>query len=152
MGGMFSAFNIASTGLTAQRLRMDVISNNIANANTTRTTSGEPFKRKMVIFRPLNDQPELKSPFRPESLDKGVGTGVKVVKIAEDTTPFRLVWNPEHPDAIKSGPKKGYVMMPNVNIVKEMTDMISATRSYEANVTVINNAKQIFMKSLDLLR
>lgn len=152
MGGMFSAFNIASTGLTAQRLRMDVIANNIANANTTRTTSGEPFRRKLIILRPLNDKPELKSPFRPESLDKGYGTGVKVVKIVDDTSPFRLVWNPEHPDAIKSGPKKGYVMMPNINIVKEMTDMISATRSYEANVTVINNAKQIFMKALDLLR
>ena len=152
MSNLFSIFNTAATGLTAQRLRMDVISNNLANAETTRTPEGGPYKRKFVIFRPMTEGMDFKSPIQPQSLDKGIGSGVKVVKIAEDQTPFKLVWNPEHPDAIQSGPKKGYVMMPNINIVTEMTDLISASRSYEANVTVVNTAKQIFMKSLDLLR
>jgi len=150
---IFSMFNTAATGLTAQRLRMDVISNNLANAETTRTPEGGPYKRKFVIFRSMDEKMELLSPFKPpEDLDKGIGSGVKVVKIEEDNSPFRLVWDPEHPDAIKTGPKKGYVMLPNINIVTEMTDLISASRSYEANVTVINTAKQIHMKCLEILR
>ncbi len=152
MGSLFSTLNIASSGLTAQRLRMDTISNNLANAQTTRTDSGDPFRRKLTVFRPLNDKPEMKTPFNTESLDKGMGTGVKVSQIAEDKSPFKLKWDPSHPDAIKSGPKKGYVLMPNVNVVEEMTDMISAQRSYEANVTVVNTAKQIYMKGLGMLQ
>ncbi|HPC38327.1 MAG TPA: flagellar basal body rod protein FlgC [Exilispira sp.] len=149
---MLGAFNIASTGLSAQRLRMDVIANNIANANTTRTPEGGAYQRKMVIFRTYDESPQFLSPFTPANYDNRIGKGVKVVKIEADSSPFRLVWDPNHPDAIQSGPKKGYVMMPNVNIVKEMTDLISASRSYEANTVVINNAKQLYMKSIDLLK
>ncbi|MDY6969627.1 MAG: flagellar basal body rod protein FlgC [Spirochaetota bacterium] len=150
--GMFRAFNIASTGLTAQRLRMDLISNNVANATTSRTPEGGPYRRKRAIFAPINIRPFYKSPLVPERIDHGGGRGVRVVKIEEDRTPFRLVYDPSHPDAIKIGPKKGYVEMPNVNVVMEMTDLISASRSYEANVMMINNAKSMFAKALEIGR
>ena len=150
--GMFDSFNIASTGLTAQRLRMDLISNNIANATTTRTPEGGPYRRKRAVFAPVNIRPFYKSPLVPNRIDHGIGRGVRVIKIEEDQTPLRLMYDPGHPDAIKSGPKKGYVEMPNVNIVMEMTDLISASRSYEANVMMINNAKSMFSRALDLGR
>ncbi|HEB30439.1 MAG TPA: flagellar basal body rod protein FlgC [Spirochaetes bacterium] len=148
--GIFTSINIASTGLTAQRLRMDVISNNIANANTTRTTDGEAFRRKRVILRPRNDQPEFRTRFLPQSLWHGMGEGVRAIKIEEDRSPARLVYDPTHPDAVKSGQLKGYVKYPNVNVVTEMVDMISASRAYEANVTVIQNSGQMFMKGLEI--
>ncbi len=148
--GIFSAMNISSTGLTAQRLRMDVISNNIANANTTRTTDGEPFRRRRIVLRPRNDLLEFRTRFLPQSLWRGMGEGVRVIKIEEDRSPLRLVYDPSHPDAIRSGPKKGYVEYPNVNIVTEMVDMISASRAYEANVAVVQNASQMFMRGLEI--
>jgi len=148
--GIFSAMNVSSTGLTAQRLRMDVISNNIANANTTRTTDGGAFRRKRVILRPRNDYLEFRTRLLPQALWRGMGEGVRVIKIEEDTSPLRLVYDPSHPDAIKTGPKKGYVEYPNVNTVTEMVDMISASRAYEANVTVIQNASQMFMRGLEI--
>lgn len=151
--GMFSSINIAASGLTAQRLRQDVISNNIANATTTRTPDGGPFRRSRVILRPRVDQPYWRSPFTPESLDNGVGEGVRVVEIQEDRdSELRLVWDPEHPDAIKTGPRAGYVEMPNVNIVNEMVDMISASRSYEANIAVVNGAKSMFQQAINIAR
>jgi len=151
--GMFDSFNIASTGLTAQRLRMDVISDNIANATTTRTTEGDgPYARKRAIFAPINDRPSYKSPLVPEGIDTGVGKGVRIVKIEKDSAPFRLVYDPSHPDAIATGPEQGYVRMPNVNVVTEMTDLISASRSYEANVMIVNNAKSMFAKALEIGR
>ena len=150
--GMFDSFNIAATGLTAQRLRMDLISSNIANATTTRTPEGGPYARQRAIFAPVNVRPAYKSPLVPDRIDSGLGTGVRVVKIEKDTTPFRLVYDPEHPDAIQTGPKKGYVEMPNVNVVTEMTDLISASRSYEANVMIVNNAKSMFAKALEIGR
>ncbi|PKL18701.1 MAG: flagellar basal body rod protein FlgC [Spirochaetae bacterium HGW-Spirochaetae-5] len=151
--GMFDSFNIASTGLTAQRLRMDVISDNIANASTTRTTEGDgPYARKRAIFAPINIRPDYKSPLVPEAIEHGLGKGVRIVKIEKDDAPFRLVFDPSHPDAILTGPEKGYVRMPNVNIVTEMTDLISATRSYEANVMIVNNAKSMFAKALEIGR
>lgn len=149
--GVFSTMNISSTGLTAQRLRLDVISNNIANANTTRTTDGEPFRRRRVILRPRNDELEFRTRFLPQALWRGRGEGVRVIKIEEDrSSPLRLVYDPTHPDALKYGPKKGYVEYPNVNVVTEMVDMISASRAYEANVTVIQNASQMFMRGLEI--
>ena len=148
--GIFSTMNIASTGLTAQRLRMDVISNNIANANTTRTTDGEVFRRKRVILRPRNDNLDFRTRFLPQALWHGIGEGVRAIKIEDDRSPARLVYDPTHPDAIKSGDLKGYVKYPNVNVVTEMVDMISASRAYEANVTVIQNAGQMFMKGLEI--
>ncbi|HOV14564.1 MAG TPA: flagellar basal body rod protein FlgC [Spirochaetota bacterium] len=150
--GLFSSINISSTGLSAQRLRMDVISNNIANVNTTRTENGEVFRKSNVILRPRNDERVYKSPFLPESLKSPPGNGVKVSEIKEDMSPTRLVYDPEHPDAIKSGPKKGYVEYPNVNIVSEMVDMISATRAYEANISAIQNSKAMFNKALEIGR
>ncbi len=151
--GMFDSFNISSTGLTAQRLRMDVISDNIANATTTRTPEGDgPYVRKRAIFAPVNIRPQYKSPLVPERIDAGIGKGVRVVKIEKDTSPLRLVYDPSHPDAIQTGPEKGYVRMPNVNVVTEMTDLISASRSYEANVMLVNNAKSMFSKALEIGR
>ncbi|MCD6121404.1 MAG: flagellar basal body rod protein FlgC [Spirochaetales bacterium] len=151
--GIFSSINIAATGLSAQRTRLDVISNNIANVNTTRTTEGGPFRRSRVIFRPRVSQPYWRSPFLPEYLDNGVGKGVRIAKIGKDyDSKPRLVYDPTHPDAIKSGPRKGYVEYPNVNVVNEMVDMISASRSYEANVSVIDGTKSMFLKALEIGR
>jgi flagellar basal-body rod protein FlgC len=150
--GLFSSINISGTGLSAQRLRMDVISNNIANVNTTRTPEGDVFKRSRVILRPRNDERVYKSPLLPEKLKDGYGSGVKVIEIEEDSAPPRMVYDPEHPDVIKSGPKRGYVEYPNINVVTEMVDMISATRAYEANVASIQNSKAMFAKALEIGR
>ena len=151
--GMFTSINTASSGLTAQRLRQDVIANNIANATTTRTPEGGPFRRSRVILRPRTDQPYLRSPFTPTALDNGVGQGVRIVEIQKDMdSEPRMVWDPEHPDAIKSGPRAGYVEMPNVNVVTEMVDLISASRSYEANIAVVNGAKTMFQQALSIAR
>lgn len=151
--GMFSSINTASSGLTAQRLRLDVISDNIANADTTRTADGGPYRRSRVILKGKVDQPYWNSPFQPKDLDNGVGRGVKVDKIEKDMdTELRMVWDPTHPDAIKTGPQKGYVEYPNVNPVTEMVNMISASRAYEANVSVIEGTKAMFNKALDIGR
>lgn len=151
--GIFSSINIAASGLSAQRTRLDVISNNIANVDTTRTTEGGPFRRSRVIFRPKVQEPYWRSPFLPQKLDNGLGKGVRIVEIDKDLDADpRLVYDPTHPDAIKTGPQKGYVEMPNVNIVEEMVDMISASRSYEANVAVINGSKSMFTKALEIGR
>jgi len=152
MMGMFDSFNVAATGLTSQRLRMDLISNNIANATTTRTPEGGPYTRKRAIFAPVNIRPNYKSPLVPGRIEHGIGQGVRVVKIEEDKSPHRLVYDPHHPDAVKTGPKKGYVEMPNVNTVTEMTDLISASRSYEANIMMVNNAKSMYSKALEIGR
>ena len=151
--GMFTSINIASTGLSAQRLRLDVISNNIANATTTRNANGDgAFRRDRVVMTPVNMRSVWRAPVYPDGLATGMGRGVKVEKIEKDMSPLRMVYDPSHPDAIKFGPKKGYVEMPNVNIVQEMTDMISASRSYEANAQVVMSAKQQFQKALEISR
>ena len=151
--GIFSSINIASSGLSAQRTRLDVISDNIANVDTTRTPEGGPFRRSRVIFRPRVEQPYWRSPFLPSAMDNGIGKGVRVVKIEKDIDAKpKLVYDPTHPDAIKSGPQKGYVEMPNVNIVEEMVDMISASRAYEANVAVVNGSKAMFARALEIGR
>ena len=148
---LFSGINIASTGLSAQRLRMDVITNNIANVNTTRNTNGDgPFRRDRVILTPVNLRTNWKSPVYPFGLRTGEQQGVKVMKIEKDMAPLKLVYDPTHPDAIKFGTKKGYVEMPNVNVVTEMTDMISASRSYEANVKMIQGYKAMFNKAMEI--
>jgi flagellar basal-body rod protein FlgC len=151
--GVFSSINTASSGLTAQRLRLDVIADNIANANTTRTTEGGPFRRSRTIFRPRVSQPYWRSPILPSYLQDAVGQGVRVSKIQKDfDSQPRLVYDPTHPDAIRSGPRAGYVEFPNVNIVNEMVDMIAASRSYEANSAVINGSKAMFLKALEIGR
>jgi flagellar basal-body rod protein FlgC len=130
-----------------------VISDNIANVSTTRTADGGPYLRKRVIFSSRVEQPYWRSPFLPSMLDNGVGKGVRVTSIEEDRDAKpRLVYDPTHPDAIKEGEQKGYVQYPNVNIVNEMVDMISASRSYEANVAVINGSRSMFTKALEIGR
>lgn len=148
--GLFNTLNINGSGLTAQRLRLDTIANNIANSTTTRTTDGGPFQRSRVVLRPIDDSLTFKSHLLPGSLEKRIGEGVRVEKIEKDEKPPRMVFDPTHPDAIQNGKWKGYVMFPNVNIVEEMVDMISANRSYEANVTMINSARQMFEKALTI--
>jgi flagellar basal-body rod protein FlgC len=150
--GLYTSINIAASGLAAERLRSDVIADNIANASTTRTAEGGPFKRSRVILRPMNAQPYFRLPFQPESLDNGAGLGVRVASVEKDDAPPRLVYDPTHPDAIKTGPKAGYVEMPNVNIVTEMVDLIAASRAYEANSTMANGSKAMFMKALEIGR
>lgn len=141
---MFGAIDAAASGLTAERLRMDVISNNIANANTTRTAEGGPYRRRVVVFEPRTGQEfgfskALANEMKP-------GNGVRAVDITTDNTPFRTIYDPSHPDANQNG----YVEMPNLNIVTEMVDMITASRAYEANVTAVNSAKSMAMKALDI--
>ena len=149
--GLFTAINIASTGMGAERLRADVIADNIANASTTRTTEGGPFRRSRVLMRPRVESPYWRSPFLPQGMDNGVGQGVRVVEIQKDfRTENRLVYDPTHPDAIKTGPRTGYVEMPNVDIVSEMVDMISASRAYEANASVVEGAKSMFQRAMEI--
>jgi len=151
--GLFSSINIAATGLSAERVRLDVIADNMANVNTTRTTEGGPFRRSRVIMRPRVESPYWRSPFLPQSLDNGIGRGVRPAEIQKDySTENKLRWDPTHPDAIKSGPREGYVELPNVDVVTEMVDMISASRSYEANASIIEGSKSMFQRALDIGR
>ena len=149
--GLFSSINIAATGMSAERFRSDVIANNIANASTTRTAEGGPFRRSRVILRPRVEEPYWRSPFLPETLDNGLGRGVRVAEVQKDfATELRLDYNPTHPDAIQTGPRAGYVEMPNVDIVTEMVDLIAASRAYEANASVVDGSKAMFLKALDI--
>jgi flagellar basal-body rod protein FlgC len=148
--GIFNSINIAATGLSADRMRLDVIADNMANVNTTRTTEGGPFRRSRVIMRPRVESPYWRSPFLPQSMDNGIGRGVRVVEIQKDNSPNPLRYDPTHPDAIKSGPRKDYVELPNVDVVTEMVDMISASRSYEANAQIIEGSKSMFQRALTI--
>jgi len=151
--GLFTTINTAASGLTAERLRLDVISDNIANVNTTRTAEGGPYRRSRVVFRPRVRQPYWRSPFLPEKLRNKIGLGVRVVSIEKDMdSDLVLKWDPTHPDAIKTGPKTGYVELPNVNVVSEMVDMISASRAYEANVAIMDGSKSMFRRALEIGR
>lgn len=152
--GMFSAFNINATGMTAERYRMDIISENVANANTTRTADGSPYRRKVVSF-------EEKTERRPSSFShifnktlhehngfvQQTGTGVRVSGVYEDhVTEMNMAYDPSHPDADENG----YVTYPNVNIITEMTNMIDASRAYEANSTAFNATKAMAQKGLEI--
>lgn len=137
--GIFTTMDISASGLSAQRARMDAIANNIANASTTRTPEGGPYRRQEAVFA--------------EHLEEaGIGparvAGVETPEIVADGQAPRMVYDPGHPDANP----QGYVAMPNVNIVREMTDMITATRAYEANVTAMNASKSMVTKALELGR
>lgn len=134
---MFDALRISASGMTAERLRMDVIAGNLANANTTRGADGQPYQRRDVILQ------ETQSTSFAAKL-----AGVSVVGVVDDPAPARRVYDPGHPDA----DAQGYVSMPNVNSVTEMVDLITASRGYEANVTTMNSAKQMFTRTLDILR
>jgi flagellar basal-body rod protein FlgC len=147
--GFYSSIEISASGLSAERLAMDVIANNIANANTTRTPEGGPFKRQLILFAQKQDptaaQPGDDMPGGGQSAGLA---GVQVVGILNDPGPDRLVYDPTHPDADANG----YVHYPNVEIIKEMVDMIAASRAYEANVAAIQDARQMGQAALSLLQ
>jgi flagellar basal-body rod protein FlgC len=137
--------------MSAERTRADVIADNIANASTTRTNEGGPFRRSRVVMRPRVEGPYWRSPFLPQGLDNGIGEGVRVAEIQKDyKTEARFVYDPTHPDAIQTGPRQGYVEMPNVDIVTEMVDMIAASRAYEANAAIIEGTKTMFQRAMDI--
>lgn len=148
MSSWMGSLGISASGLTAQRLVMDVISNNIANADTTRTPQGGPYRREVPILAPIQSSSSfsnyLSQASSPGSEQMEMG-GVQVVGIAQDTSPFKVVYDPSSPDAVN-----GYVQMPNVNISTEMVDMVSASKAYEANVTAFDAAKQMDMDALNI--
>ena len=132
--GLLGTLNIAASGMTAERMWMDTISSNIANANTTRTADGTPFRRQLVVFA--------------ERIGTGGMDGVQVAGVVDDMSELRMVYEPSHPDANADG----YVAYPNVNVVTEMVDLIAASRAYEANVTAFEAAKAAYMRTLSLLQ
>jgi len=142
-----NSINISASGLTAEKLRMDVISRNIANVNTTRTADGTPYRRQVVVFQEAGNNMTF-SDYLNDASRSMIGAGVKAIGITEDKTPFKSVYDPGHPDA----DEQGYVKMPNVEVMTEMVNMISASRAYEANITAINSAKSIAMKALEIGR
>ena len=133
--GLISTLRASASGLSAERLRMDLIADNLANANTTRTPDGQPYRRKVAIFEPITPTPRMPG-------------GVLVAQIAQDPSPPRMVYDPSHPDADPNG----YVTYPNVDIVHEMVDMITASRAYEATIQAFNAAKGMFLRTLDIGR
>ena len=144
--GLFQSFDIAASGMTAQRFRMDTIAENIANVNTTRTSDGKPYRRKIVTFqeKKLNrvSSEDTLSDWRSVK-----GNGVRVSSVSEDTeTDFTMVYDPSHPDADANG----YVSYPNVNTVTEMTNLIDSSRSYEANVTAFNAVKAMAQSGINV--
>lgn len=144
--GFFNALECSASALTAQRLRMDTISENIANVNTTRTEDGTPYRRKTVIFQEQNGNAPFSSYLSRAGRNAVKSGGVRVSQIVEDMTPFKSVYDPGHPDADENG----MVQMPNVDVVTEMVNMISASRAYEANVTAINATKSMANKALEI--
>ncbi|MGQ9497931.1 MAG: flagellar basal body rod protein FlgC [Desulfotomaculales bacterium] len=136
--GFFDSFGISASGLTAERLRLDVIANNLANAETTRTPAGGPYRRRAVVFAQRLRR----------AMDGWRGAGVRVAAVVEDAAQPRLVYRPDHPDA----DARGYVAYPNVNVVNEMVDMLGAVRAYEANATALQAAKQLAEAALGIGR
>lgn len=158
---LFEAIDIAGSGLTAERVRMDVTSENLANAETTKTESGEPYKRQEVVLEESGSSSDFGSAlsdalagaetsFQDESStgSEAPAGGVEVAGIVDDETPDQLVYDPSSPEANK----KGYVEMPDIDTVTEMTDLISESRSYEADVTAMQTAKSMFTTTLELLK
>jgi flagellar basal-body rod protein FlgC len=166
MVGLFTSLNISATGLRAQRVKQNVIASNLANAETTRTPEGGPYRRQVVALRADPTEADQRFVFGPDRMQgfttdakhmripddelpikrERIGSGVEVVAIERDMSAPRLVYDPSHPDANE----QGYVAMPNINVVQEMTDMITATRAYEASATAFNASKSMLMKALDL--
>ena len=137
---VFKNLNVSASGMTANREWMDVIADNLANANTTRTPAGGPYRNKIVSFASVLATEQTKDPLALR------GNGVQVGQVSEDQSPFVQIYNPSHPDADAAG----YVFMPNVNPAMEMANMMLATRSYEANVAAYNASKSMYMKSLEV--
>ena len=151
-----SSMNIVGSGLTAQQLRLDVISENITNSTTTRTEAGGPYRRKVVVFEAVAGRDDFRAAMAraaqagKTASNQGYATagGVRVTQVAEDPTPFKLVYDPTHPDA----DEEGYVSMPNVDTVKEVTDAMAATQAYSANVTALNTLKTVVQRALEIGR
>jgi flagellar basal-body rod protein FlgC len=157
----FNTFDIAASGMKAEQFRMDLISENIANANTTKTANGQPYARKFAVATSEQKSQfdnefstasfDIDSQFNPKSGTAGfTGGGVSVR--AESSQKFRYVYDPTNPNAEKQGEHKGYVAMPDINIISEMTNMMQATRAYEANATIVESAKAMCSKALEIGR
>lgn len=131
---LYNVFDSGASALTANRFWLETIANNMANSSTTRTPQGGPYQRQMPVFQQILDE------------ETGMGKGVQVVGTLHDTTPGQLVYKPGHPDADTNG----FVRMPNVNVVTEMVDMITVQRSYDSNISVVNAAKNMQVKALDI--
>lgn len=143
--GLFQAFDISASGMTAERFRMDTIAQNIANVNTTRTEDGTPYRRKIVTFAEKSVTPF--TTYYESARARAVGNGVKVTSVREDEeTDFKMEYDPSHPDADENG----YVYYPNVNTVTEMTNLIDATRAYEANTTAFEATKSMVQAALSI--
>jgi flagellar basal-body rod protein FlgC len=146
---MFGGMEISGSALTAQRLRMNVTAENIANAETTKGADGNPYRRKAVTLQSVGQAGTFGSQLSRAMGSSGVAPGgVQATEITEDQTNGKLVYDPSHPDA----DEQGYLRMPNVDTVTEMVDLIDAQRAYEANVTAMSAAKQMFAKTLEILR
>ncbi|WBW95434.1 flagellar basal body rod protein FlgC [Oceanirhabdus sp. W0125-5] len=143
MSNAFSGMRISASGLAAERLRMDLIASNIANANTTRGADGKPYRRKVAVFNEY-----IKEEIGKNGEVKEEMMGVRAAEIVEDDSPLRSVYDPSHPDADEDG----YVLMPNVNHLNEMADLMMASRAFEANLTCIEAQKQMITKSLEIGR
>ena len=142
-----NSMNVVGSGLTAQQLRLDVISENITNQNTTRTENGGTYRRKMVALEAKERTPSFQQVLANASAGQNMqGGGVQVTQIVEDPSDLKLVYDPTHPDADANG----YVQMPNVDLVKEMADAMAASQAYSANVTAFNVLKQVAAKGLDI--
>lgn len=142
--GAFNSIRISASGLSAERLRMDTIASNISNVSTTRGENGQPYRRKIAVFKEnLSKELNLSAGNETSNLK-----GVKAVGIVDDQSPFRKVYDPTNPDADKDG----NVSMPNVNTLNEMADMIASTRAYEANVSAMTSEKNMFSKALEIGR
>lgn len=139
---LFRSFQISGSALTAEKLRIDVVAGNLANMQTTRTAAGGPYRRKTVIF-----STRLAEAAGPASLDYA-GRGVQVAAVVEDPNPPREEYDPEHPDA----DAEGFVAYPNIDPAKEMIDLMTASRAYEANTTAVNTAKSLYLKALEIGR
>ena len=140
---MFNIMDISGSGLVAERKRMSLIANNIANVNTTRGADGQPYRRQYAVFATLLDR-EIDG-LSPDALRE---KGVMVDRIVKDFSPFTKVYDPNHPDA----DTQGYVSLPNVNIVEEMVDLIAASRAYEANIAVMKATKRMMTKAMDVMK
>lgn len=144
--GLFDSIDIGVSALNAQKLRMDVISRNLANANATKTANGTPYRRQMVVMREIGSN--TFGDYMNAAMGRTrAGRGAEVSAVVDDMSPFVPMYNPSHPDA----DSRGYVLMPNVSTITEMVDMIAASRAYEANITTINTSKSMALKALDLV-
>jgi flagellar basal-body rod protein FlgC len=142
--GLYTSIEVSASGLSAERLAMDVIANNLANVNTTRTPEGGPFKRQLVVFAQKQEAAQTDSLDATPTQSRA---GVAAVGIVNDESPDKLVYDPSHPDA----DPQGYVHMPNIEVVKEMVDMMAASRAYEANVTAITESRTIGTATMGIL-